>query len=86
MANKTTPNWTQRVEGPRPVAVVYTKKNTSLDEWKKMAVEELVKCSASNLSLNTLSALHAWEFGDTPHNYAYTLWKREYRQQNRINN
>lgn len=83
MANKTTANWSQRVEGPRPVAVVYTRKNTSLDVWKKMAIEELVKCSAVNLTLSNLSALHAWETDDTPHNYAYTLFMREQRAENR---
>jgi hypothetical protein len=86
MANKTTANWSQRVEGPRPVAVVYTRKNTPLEEWKKMVVEELIKLSADNLVLHPLAALHAWEFDATPASYAYTLWNRATRAEDRRRN
>lgn len=86
MANKTTANWSQRVEGPRPVAVVHTRKNTPLEEWKKMVVTELIKLSADNLVLHPLAALHAWEFDATPGSYAYTLWNRAARAENKRRN
>ena len=79
MASKTTPNWSQRIEEKHPTSVVYTRKNTSLETWKKMVVEELVRYSVADLSLNKLAALHAWEGDATPSSYAYTLWQREVR-------
>jgi len=86
MANKTTPNWSQRIEEKRPGSVVYTRKNTTLELWKKMVVEELAKLSATNLTLNQLSALHAWEGDATPSSYAYILWQREVRAEDKRRN
>ena len=86
MASKTTPNWSQRVEEKRPTSVVYTRKNTPLNEWKQMVVEELTKRSAANLTLDRLSALHAWEGDATPSSYAYTLWQREVRAEDKRRN
>ena len=86
MASKNTPNWSQRVEGPRHVAVVYTRKNTTLVEWKKMVVEELARLSASDIELQPLATLHAWEFDATPASYAYTLWNRAARAEDRRRN
>jgi hypothetical protein len=86
MANKTTANWTQYVGEKRPTSVVYTRKNTPLNEWKEMVVKELVKISAVNLKLNLLSALHSWENDNTPYSYAYILWQREVRAKNREEN
>jgi hypothetical protein len=60
--------------------------NTSLEDWKKMVVEELVRYSVSNLTLNKLGSLHAWEGGDTPSSYAYTLWQREVRAEDKRRN
>ena len=85
MASKTTPNWSQRVEEKRPTSVVYTRKNTPLNEWKQMVVEELTKRSA-NTELNQLAALHAWEGDATPPSYAYTLWQREVRAEDKRRN
>ena len=85
MASKTTPNWSQRVEEKRPTSVVYTRKNTPLNEWKQMVVEELTKRSA-NTELNQLAALHAWEGDATPYSYAYTLWQREVRAEDKRRN
>lgn len=79
MASKTTPNWSQNIiKEKKTPAVVYTRKNTTLEAWKAMVVEELVKRSA-NTELNQLAALHAWEGEATPSSYAYTLWQREVR-------
>jgi len=86
MASKTTPNWSQRIEERRPTSVVYTRKNTPLEPWKEMVVEELVKRSASKLTLDPLGALHAWEGDATPASYAYTLWQREVRAEDRRRN
>jgi len=86
MSSKTTPNWSQRIEEKRPTSVVYTRKNTSLDAWKQMVVEELTKLSVSNLTLDRLSALHAWEGDATPSSYAYTLWQREVRAEDKRRN
>ena len=86
MASKTTPNWSQRVEEKRPTSVVYTRKNTPLETWKEMVVEELAKRSASNLTLDRLGALHAWEGDATPSSYAYTLWQREVRAEDKRRN
>jgi hypothetical protein len=86
MASKTTPNWSQRIEEIRPTSVVYTRKNTSLEDWKVMVVEELVRRSAKNLTLNQLAAQHAWELDSTPSSYAYTLWQREVRAEDKRRN
>jgi hypothetical protein len=66
--------------------MVYTRKNTPLNEWKQMVVEELMKRSAANLELNQLAALHAWEGDATPSSYAYTLWQREVRAADKLRN
>ena len=86
MASKTTPNWSQRIEEKMPTSVVYTRKNTPLDAWKQMVVEELIKKSAVNLELNQLAAKHAWELDGTPSSYAYTLWQREVRAEDKRRN
>ena len=86
MARKTTPNWSQRIEEKLHTSVVYTRKNTPLDTWKQMVVEELTKRKASNLVLNQLAALHAWEGDATPSSYAYTLWQREVRAEDKRRN
>lgn len=86
MASKTTPNWSQRVEEKRPTSVVYTRKNTPFETWKQMVVEELTKRSADNLVLNQLAALHAWEGDATPSSYAYILWQREVRAEDKRRN
>jgi len=87
MASKTTPNWSQNlIKEKKPPAVVYTRKNTTLEAWKAMVVEELTKRSAKNLELNQLAALHAWEGDATPSSYAYTLWQRELRAEDKRRN
>ena len=87
MASKTTPNWSQNlIKDKKPPAVVYTRKNTTLEAWKVMVVEELTKRSAKNLELNQLAALHAWEGDATPSSYAYTLWQREVRAEDKRRN
>lgn len=86
MANKTTANWSQGIEEKRPTSVVYTRKNTSLNEWKQMVVKELTKHPAVNIKLNQLAALHAWEEESTPSSYAYILWQREVRAKDRAEN
>ena len=86
MASKTTPNWSQRIEEKNPTSIVYTRKNTTLEDWKQMVVAELVRLSAKNLTLNQLAALHAWEFDSTPSSYAYTLWQREVRAEDKRRN
>ena len=86
MASKTTPNWSQRIEEKLPTSVVYTRKNTPLDAWKQMVVEELTKRSADNLVLNQLAALHAWEGDATPSSYAYILRQREVRAEDKRRN
>ena len=86
MASKTTPNWSQRIEEKRTSSVVYTRKNTTLEDWKTMVVEELTKRKASNLVLDRLGALHAWEGDATPSSYAYILWQREVRAEDKRRN
>lgn len=86
MASKTTPNWSQRIEEKRPTSIVYTRKNTTLEDWKAMVVVELTNRKASNLVLDRLGALHAWEGDATPSSYAYTLWQREVRAEDKRRN
>jgi len=87
MASKTTPNWSQNlIKDKKPPAVVFTRKNTPLEAWKVMVVEELTKRSVKNLELNQLAALHAWEGEATPSSYAYTLWQREIRAEDKRRN
>jgi hypothetical protein len=86
MASKTTPNWSQRVEEKNPITIVYTRKNTTLADWKAMVVKELKRYSVTNQTLNPLAALHAWELDNTPGSYAYTLWQREVRAEDRRRN
>ena len=86
MSSKTTPNWSQRIEEKLPTSMVYTRKNTTLEAWKAMVVEELTRQSASNLVLNRLGALHAWEGDATPGSYAYTLIQREVRAEDKRRN
>jgi hypothetical protein len=86
MSSKTTPNWSQRLEERRPTSVVYTRKNTSLEDWTRMVIEELEKRSLVDFKLNTLSTKHAWEGDATPSSYAYTLWQREVRAEDKRRN
>jgi len=87
MASKTTPNWSQNIIKERkPPAVVFTRKNTTLEAWKAMVIEELVKLSVTNLTLDKLGALHAWELDGTPHSYAYILWQRQIRAEDKRRN
>jgi hypothetical protein len=86
MASKTTPNWSQRIEEKNSTSVVYTRKNTSLETWKQMVIQELRRHSVTNLELNQLAALHAWEGDATPYSYAYTLWQREVRAEDKRRN
>lgn len=51
-----------------------------------MVIAELVRYSAKNLTLNKLAALHAWELDSTPSSYAYTLWQREVRAEDKRRN
>lgn len=84
MANKTTANWTQgNSDTPREKRVVHTRKNTTFAVWQSMLVDELARLMAVNLKPTPLSALHAWEGDETPSSYAYILWKREQRAEDR---
>jgi len=68
MSSKTTPNWTQRVEEYTPRSVVYTSKNTSLEKWKDMVVEQTLKHQYDG-TISPLDLLHGWEHDETPYSF-----------------
>jgi 3-methyladenine DNA glycosylase AlkC len=84
MAAKTTANWSQGNSNNETVRrVVHTCANTPLPQWKEMVKTELEGSEVIFESLTVLSLLHAWENGDTPYSYAYTLKDRLKRQRNK---
>ena len=46
--------------------IVYTNKNTSLADWKKLFKEECAKIGIDPSLKSDLGILHAWELGYTP--------------------
>jgi hypothetical protein len=68
MASKTTPNWTQRIEDVTPSSVVYTRKNTSLEDWKGMVNAELLK-HQFEIDIRPINLQHGWEFEETPYSF-----------------
>jgi hypothetical protein len=71
MASKSTPNWSQRVEEKVPPKIVYTRKNTTFEDWKKMTKHELELLGLRYEDEKPLNLLHGWEFDNTPKNYAF---------------
>lgn len=53
--------------------VVHTRINTSLEDWKRMLLEEVDRMKVDRSFLRPLAIQHAWEIGDTPISYATIL-------------
>ena len=53
--------------------IVYTNKNTSLTDWKKLFKEECNRYGIDPAKKSDLSLLHAWEMGYTPSAFAETI-------------
>lgn len=68
MASKTTPNWTQRVEEVNPPNVVFTRKNTSLEDWKGLVNAEFLK-QQFEADIRPINLQHGWEFNETPYSF-----------------
>ena len=77
---KTFANWSQTskddntVKRERPIFL--TNKNTPLEQWKKLASEELSKVGLNESDLNQYTMLHSWEGGFTPDQFAKSLLYR----------
>lgn len=61
--------------------VVYTRENTSFEEWKKLLMIELDAMKVDKSFLRPLSMQHAWEMNDTPVSYAAILKVMQDRRQ-----
>lgn len=68
MSSKHTPNWTQRVEEVTPPNVVFTRKNTTFEEWKKLVDDEFIK-QQFLADIRRINLQHGWEFDETPYSF-----------------
>lgn len=48
---------------------VFTRINTSFEEWKQLCAEEFIKRGFEPVDPGHLRMLHAWEGGDTPYGW-----------------
>lgn len=48
---------------------VFTRINTSFEEWKQLCAKEFVKRGFEPVDPGHLRMLHAWEGGDTPYGW-----------------
>lgn len=53
--------------------VVYTRDNTTLEEWKKLLLAESKIKNVDMSVVKPLAIQHAWEIGDTPISFAAIL-------------
>ena len=79
MASKTYANWTQSVEEKKPRKTVYTRANTSFEDWKVMVAECFAKEGVDINLPSKLNFLHAWESDITPYGFAEE-WSRRVRR------
>ena len=82
MAVKSGPQWSQNATPSRP-RTVYTRKNTTFEQWKVMLKEHMELLGIADYELRPLAVLHAWEDDDTPSNYAASLWERKRKADSR---
>jgi hypothetical protein len=69
MSSKTTPNWTQRpAEEYTSPSVVYTRKNTSFEDWKQLVINEIKKHQFEGV-IRPLEMKHGWELDATPYSF-----------------
>jgi hypothetical protein len=85
MASKTYANWTQHIEEKKPSKTVYTRANTSFEDWKVMVAAEFLKEGIDIAIPSKLAFLHAWEGGGTPYGFAEEWSRRERRHASRAN-
>jgi len=81
MASKTYANWTQAEADTKkyPRKTVYTRANTSFEDWKVMVEAEFIKEDIDINIPSKLNFLHAWESDNTPYGFAEE-WSRRIRR------
>jgi len=83
MASKTYANWTQNEADTKkhPRREVFTRANTSFEDWKVMVAECFAKEGVDINLPSKLNFLHAWEGDITPYGFAEE-WSRRVRRNN----
>jgi hypothetical protein len=81
MASKTYANWTQNEADTKkhPRREVFTRANTSFEDWKVMVAECFAKEGVDINLPSKLNFLHAWEGNITPYGFAEE-WSRRVRR------
>jgi hypothetical protein len=60
--------------------IVHTNKNTGLEAWKALCIEEFAKRGLEPIEVSALRMLHAWEGGDTPFGWVDFLVRQQAKQ------
>jgi hypothetical protein len=79
MASKSYAKRNQHFEEKKPRTPVFTRANTSFEDWKVMVAEWFVKEGVDINLPSKLNFLHAWESDITPYGFA-EQWSRRVRR------
>ena len=76
-------NSNRPVDPYKPPKVVYTRKNTTFQEWKEMVLAECKKHDIDPEVITPLSMLHGWETDGTPYSFTDIYVRRGIKERSR---